>query len=90
MKKMPARLKSGTKKRAPKRSASVKTVDDYLAAVPQPARTTLEKVSAAIRSVVPAETSEVITYKIPASNISKCWFGMRRFPTTAVYFPQRR
>ena len=88
---MPARLKSGTKKRAPKRSASVKTVDDYLAAVPQPARTTLEKVRAAIRSVVPAETTEVISYKIPAFKYKQVlvWYAAfsdhcSLFPTAAV------
>lgn len=42
-----------------------KTVDEYLATVPDPARTTLNKVRAAIRSVVPAETTEVISYGIP-------------------------
>jgi uncharacterized protein YdhG (YjbR/CyaY superfamily) len=43
-----------------------KTVDEYLAAVPEPARSTLERVRAAIRSAVPAETTEAISYRIPA------------------------
>src|SRR5437764_9374411 len=47
-------------------AAKPKTVDEYLATVPGPARGTLNKVRAAIRSVVPAETSEVISYGIPA------------------------
>ena len=79
---MPARVKSAT---------SVKTVDDYLAAVPQPARATLEKVRAAIRSVVPAETSEVISYKIPAFKYKQVlvWYAAfsdhcSLFPTAAV------
>ena len=33
-------------------------MDEYLARVPEPARTTLNKVRAAIQSVVPAETTE--------------------------------
>src|SRR6266581_514212 len=49
-----------------KDKAARKTVEEYLAAVPEPAHSTLKKVRAAIRSVVPAETSEVISYGIPA------------------------
>jgi uncharacterized protein YdhG (YjbR/CyaY superfamily) len=41
------------------------TVDEYLAAVPQPARKTLEKVRAAIWSAAPKGTTEVISYRIP-------------------------
>jgi uncharacterized protein YdhG (YjbR/CyaY superfamily) len=48
------------------RTKSVETVEEYLAAVPEPARSTLKKVRATIRSVVPAETAEVISYGIPA------------------------
>jgi uncharacterized protein YdhG (YjbR/CyaY superfamily) len=91
MKKTSDRLRSATKKPANQRSASVKTVDDYLAVVPQPARTTLEKVRAAIRSVVPAETSEVLSYKIPAFKYKQVlvWYGAfsdhcSLFPTAAV------
>ena len=40
-------------------------VDEYLAGTPEPARTTLSKVRAAIRSVVPAETTEAIGYRMP-------------------------
>jgi len=43
-----------------------KDVERYLAAVPEPARTTLNKVRAAIRSVVPAEATEAISYGMPA------------------------
>ena len=43
-----------------------KTVDEYLAAVPEPARTTLKQVRALIRSVVPKDASEAISYRIPA------------------------
>lgn len=46
--------------------AKPKSVNEYLAAVEEPARSTLSKVRAAIRSAVPAETTEVISYGIPA------------------------
>lgn len=45
-------------------------VDAYLAKVPEPARSTLEKVRATIRSVVPASATEVISYGIPTFRYS--------------------
>ena len=41
------------------------TVDEYLDTVPEPARTTLTKIRAAIRSAVPKDTVETISYRIP-------------------------
>ena len=41
-------------------------VDEYLATIPEPARATLKKVRAAIQSVAPAGTAEVISYGMPA------------------------
>jgi uncharacterized protein YdhG (YjbR/CyaY superfamily) len=68
-----------------------KTVDEYLAAVPEPARSTLDRVRAAIRSAVPAETTEVISYGIPAFNYKGplIWFAAfsnhcSLFPTASV------
>jgi len=46
--------------------ATPKSVDEYLARVPDPAHGMLNKMRAAIRSVVPPETAEVISYGIPA------------------------
>jgi uncharacterized protein YdhG (YjbR/CyaY superfamily) len=56
------------------RKAKTKTVEEYLAAVPEPARSTLNKVRALIketanRAVAPAEVTEVISYRIPAFRI---------------------
>jgi uncharacterized protein YdhG (YjbR/CyaY superfamily) len=42
------------------------TVGDYFASVPEPAASALNKMRVAIRSVVPKEATEVISYKIPA------------------------
>ena len=63
------------------------TVDDYLAAVPEPARSTLERVRAAIRSVMPAEATEVISYGIPAFkyNGPLVWFAA--FSSHCSLFP---
>jgi len=43
---------------AAKGSAVPMTMDDYLVGVPEPARSTLNKVRATIRSVVPPEATE--------------------------------
>jgi uncharacterized protein YdhG (YjbR/CyaY superfamily) len=45
--------------------AAPENVDEYLAGVPEPARSTLTKVRAAIRAAVPAEAAEGISYGIP-------------------------
>lgn len=60
------KARANTDAKSPKQSSVQQTVDEYLAAVAEPARSTLNKVRAAIRSVVPAETTEVISYRIPA------------------------
>jgi uncharacterized protein YdhG (YjbR/CyaY superfamily) len=44
------------------RGANEKSVDDYLAGVPEPARRTLQRVGTAIRSPMPAEATEAISY----------------------------
>ena len=43
-----------------------KNIDEYLAGVPEPGRTTLNKVRAMIRSVAPKEATEAISYGMPA------------------------
>ncbi len=48
-----------------KPNAAPKDVDEYLAGVPEPARSALNKVRAAIRSAVPPEATEAIGYRIP-------------------------
>lgn len=49
-----------------KSSTAPKTVDEYLARVPEPAHGTLMKIRASIRSAVPAEATEALSYGIPA------------------------
>jgi uncharacterized protein YdhG (YjbR/CyaY superfamily) len=64
-------------KAAEKNSNTPKTIDEYLAGVPEPARTTLNRVRATIRSAVPPEAVEVISYRIPAFKYKGMlvWFG---------------
>ncbi len=60
--------KATSSARAPSAKGNVapKDVDDYLAGVPEPARSTLNKVRAAIRSALPAAATEGISYRMPA------------------------
>jgi uncharacterized protein YdhG (YjbR/CyaY superfamily) len=53
-------------RRVTKEKARGVTVSEYLSRVPEPARSTLEKLRTTIHSVVPPETEEVISYGIPA------------------------
>ena len=64
-----------------------KNVDEYLAGVPEPARETLNKIRATIRSVVPAETTETISYRIPTFNYKGPLFGFAAFPKHCSLFP---
>lgn len=61
------------------KGAIPKTVDEYLAAVPEPQRTTLQKVRAAIQSVLPKEATEVISYRIPCVKYKGMLLGYAAF-----------
>jgi len=54
-----------TKKKVSAQSGKAE-VAAYLARVPEPARTTLEKVRAMIRAAAPKDATEAISYKIPS------------------------
>jgi len=77
--------------RGAKRNVAPKNTDEYLAGVPEPARSTLNKVRAAIRSAVPPEATEAISYGMPAFKYkgSLVWFAAfsnhcSLFPTASV------
>ena len=67
------------------------TVEEYLAGAQEPAHGMLKKIREAIRSVVPAESTEIISYRIPAFRHKKVlvWYAAfsdhcSLFPTAAV------
>ena len=60
-------------------AAIPKTVDEYLAAVPEPQRSTLKKVRAVIQSVLPAEATEVISYRMPVVKYRGMLLGYAAF-----------
>lgn len=78
-------------RRVAKEKPAGRSVSAYLSQVPEPARSTLERVRALIRSVVPREAEEVISYGIPAFKCKKIivWYAAfsdhcSLFPTAAV------
>jgi uncharacterized protein YdhG (YjbR/CyaY superfamily) len=62
-------------------------VDAYLAAVPEPARTTLSKIRAMIRSVAPPETVEAIGYRMPTFRYKGALIGYAAFPKHCGLYP---
>jgi uncharacterized protein YdhG (YjbR/CyaY superfamily) len=64
-----------------------KTVEEYLERVPQPARSTLNKMRAVIRSAVPEGTTEVISYGIPTFRYRKMLVAVAAFKDHCSFFP---
>ncbi len=78
---------SGGRGSAGKANAAPRTVDEYLARVPEPARTTLSRIRAVLRSVVPAEATEVISYGIPTFKYKGMLMGFAAFSNHCSLFP---
>jgi uncharacterized protein YdhG (YjbR/CyaY superfamily) len=60
-------------------------VDEYLAAVPEPARSTLGKIRAVILSVLPPDAVETISYRIPAHKYKGLLVGFAAFTTHCTF-----
>ena len=69
-----------------KLGATPQTVDDYLAAVPEQARATLEKIRKTIKAVAPQAT-EVISYQIPMFKQHGMLVGFAAFKGHCSLFP---
>jgi uncharacterized protein YdhG (YjbR/CyaY superfamily) len=85
------KVKPGNRSSAAKGKSAPKNVDEYLAGVPEPARSTLTKIRAAIRSAVPPGATEAISYGMPAFKHkgTLVWFAAfskhcSLFPTASV------
>jgi len=70
-----------------KKGKAAKNVDEYLAGVPEPGRSTLKKVRAMIRSVVPEEATEVISYGIPTFTYKRGLVAFAAFRDHCSFFP---
>jgi uncharacterized protein YdhG (YjbR/CyaY superfamily) len=86
------KAKSGKRMPAAKArsSAAPKTIDDYLARVPEPAHATLQKLRAAIRSALPPAAAETISYKIPAFHHGEIIIWFAAFANHCSIFPTAR
>jgi len=73
-----------------KPASAPKSIDAYLARVPEPAHTTLQKVRAAIRSALPPSATETISYKIPAFRHGEIIIWFAAFADHCSLFPTGR
>lgn len=64
-----------------------KTVDEYLADVPEPAHSALRHIRKVIQSVVPKETTEVISYGIPTFKYRGMLVAYAAFKKHCSLFP---
>jgi len=85
-------MKKSSKKKTGSRpsmsgAGAPKTVEEYLAGVPEPARATLQKMRAIIRSAAPAETTEKISYGMPAFHYKRSLVALGAFKDHCSLFP---
>jgi uncharacterized protein YdhG (YjbR/CyaY superfamily) len=85
------KAKSSGRSSAVKAREAPKTVDEYLASIPEPARGMLGKMRAAIRSALPPEATETFSYRMPAfkHKVVLVWYAAFSdhcsiFPSNAV------
>lgn len=63
------------------------TVDEYLAGAPEPQRSTLDRIRADLRAILP-DASETISYGVPAFQVGgKSVAGYAYFKSHCSYFP---
>ena len=80
-------MKFGNPKSAARGHRRPKNVEEYLAGIPEPARSTLQKLRVAIRSAVPPQASETISYGMPAFKHKKVLVWFAAFSTHCSLFP---
>ena len=82
-------MKKATEKTVGKANSDAGDVEAYLAKVPEPARTTLEKLRATIRSAAPPETTEKLSYGIPAFHYKGGLVAYAAFKKHCSFFPMQ-
>ena len=85
------KTKAGKSGSTGKSKGGTKTVEEYLAGIPEPARGSFDKLRATILSVAPVRATETISYQMPAirHNVVLVWYAAfsnhcSLFPTAAV------
>lgn len=81
------RIKAGSRGSAAKGKGAPKSVDEYLAGIPEPAHSTLKKIRAAIRSAAPPGATETISYRIPAFKHKEVLVWYAAFSNHCSLFP---
>jgi uncharacterized protein YdhG (YjbR/CyaY superfamily) len=79
--------KSSSRTSRAKSNDDAKAVDDYIAALREPARSTMKKVRAMIRSASPPEATEGFSYGIPAFKYKGPFFCYAAFSNHCSLFP---
>ena len=64
-----------------------KSIDEYMADVPEPARSTLSRIRAVIRAAAPADAVETISYGIPTFKYKGPLIGFAAFSKHCSLFP---
>ena len=70
-----------------KRTTSSQDIDEYISRTPEPARSVLVQMRTAIRSALPPETEEVISYRMPAFKLKKVLVWYAAFKEHCSLFP---
>jgi uncharacterized protein YdhG (YjbR/CyaY superfamily) len=81
------KMKSGNRSSAAKGRGVPKNINEYLAGIPEPARSTLNKIRAAIRSAAPREATETISYRMPAFRYKGVLVWFAAFSNHCSFFP---
>jgi uncharacterized protein YdhG (YjbR/CyaY superfamily) len=79
--------KPGKSNRSTRRDPPPSDIDAYLSHVPEPARTTLNKVRAYIRAAAPREATEAISYRIPTFKYKGNLVAFAAFKNHCSFFP---
>ena len=82
------KAKSANRRGAAKAQRASQAVAEYFAQVPKPARSMLTQMRAAIRSALPAQASEIISYRIPAFRHKEVLVWYAAFSDHCSLFPK--
>jgi len=74
-------------KQTVKSNAPPKDMDEYLAGVPEPARSTLNKIRSWIRAAAPPEATEDISYRMPTFRYKGALMAFAAFSHHCSLFP---
>lgn len=83
------KAKPGDGRKAPQKESTIADVDAYLAKVPEPARSTLQKLRALIKAAAPKEATEGIGYGIATFRYKGGLVAYAAFKNHCSFFPMQ-